>query len=1460
MYTKSDTLTSLNNKRRPQRTDKYPFATQWLDSCYQETLLPDKPWEKVRDKITVQFAEKLKRQQDYPERFEMILNLVGTEFKKTYFPDVEYKPFLLEPPNMHKEQRDKLKAEASAWLSSQVYKAAKEVDCSRVLPGMEPAENVCPEMLVFLQNTYNTFQTGLDRQLLQLEQNVLRSKDEEEQEKSKKEKERRNIERVEVRAYGTDGLSSTTSSATIRKRLSTAGFDVKIGKMPGEAPTFTTPQTEAVGESVKAVLMRDPRRFIDIARRLHGRQLPMSLRAYMWLDILFKTDRERLPESNVERAVRERFGRAVSKGVVELQVKRATTSTINGLIEKAVKEVYNQTLSMQGYNNQYHVKDTCRALNVLYTYDRSYEPYLIHWLFPLQVAFKEQSDAGEHVYELAMYLNLLNEHCFPSWPQIFAMAERTMETLEVVDEELYTHLKIVAQKDIAFNPKEFMVYLLHVEKEQASSSDTERKRKVTEAMNSGLLADPVVFLRKWIGEGFVSILDTGAVMFIWDQCFLQMWQGPAMEHMCLILLLLLRHKFMAVTDYKSMKEVFFNAPCKLYTADIQRAWVFVERGGDPADVPYMSRQRPVTPPPSPPPTPEHVHEPDVLPPIHLKNIKIKLHLTEQSKTKNPWLSQLDPGRLKVLCSVYYGSVKLTSKLSRTAANLATSEQKPDGGSILNLNLDEECYDFEDIDIGRYDAERELGAYPYAVLRVDYILFTDIQRENSSSPSARQPVNLGWAKVPLFRKQGVLSQPENQPQNQPDATRELENGNTKGSKKNVAPKKATGKQAKKDKAKQTKEDDKEPVAPESVKEETAEPKKDDSELPWVASIGEKVYSLYPGTLTDITGRVSPPAAEPSDDDMIATGSEINVLVFEPHVDAEDKKETPTPEPKPEPEPEPETVRDDSTPISEHWVKFDEEAAKDDVKGVDVNQTFDIYIDYARFLPDNASICKVTGRLLRTGEVENIPDLAAYPEIQSSPRNPIFHYCFTVNQLKKKMDPNALLLLRLYTVQSDTSELVVIGSCLLSLYDSESKLRVGGYQLPLHPAMPDLKKGMEAIVETDLDSSTRIPAVSLCFRVLPSGAGFVSAPVYSNGYYRSEKCKPTKSEWRIFEAFTTDTDHPDDFIQMTKKLKSKEKDDSETNANTTNAYLKRRLDQKRHLPLLTPAHHIYISHCVKYRCRIGLKIHIKQAFGLQETEHAYIYAEIIQKPKADAAAKQLNVRTSKATIKSSPEDHRIVVSKLDPTSSMKSPKYQDEPVTIHPNFDERAYLLVKVFLVNGVYKPWRDNSLQGSVHPRKGAGQLSLDKDVAKCWAAVPLFDWEATASGEHVVPLFKGDMPATVKEQLQSQAVDYVLAHTTWTRENKFDSSGLLIQLKDCHFIENECPYDENKRFFGLLDAVGDRTKYVQTLNDQSGKKVSDVLSQMIKSKDAAVLKKEREFMDKAMIEALDALLKAETAS
>ena len=59
----------------------------------------------------------------------------------------------------------------------------------------------------------------------------------------------------------------------------------------------------------------------------------------------------------------------------------------------------------------------------------------------------------EHVYELAMYLDLLNRNCFPSWPQIFGVSERVMKRLVEINPELEAHMVNVANINPRVNEK-----------------------------------------------------------------------------------------------------------------------------------------------------------------------------------------------------------------------------------------------------------------------------------------------------------------------------------------------------------------------------------------------------------------------------------------------------------------------------------------------------------------------------------------------------------------------------------------------------------------------------------------------------------------------------------------------------------------------------------------------------------------------------------------------------------------------------------------------------------------------------------------------------------------------------------------------------------------------------------------------------------------------------------------------
>ncbi|XP_062887162.1 uncharacterized protein LOC134336705 [Mobula hypostoma] len=95
---------------------------------------------------------------------------------------------------------------------------------------------------------------------------------------------------------------------------------------------------------------------------------------------------------DVEKSLREKFGWVLQRRVAELKLRSATQSPISGLVENAVVEKFEKTPCMQPFaTNERMLLEASKALNVLYVYDGTFQPYLIYWLFPLQVAFKHSS-------------------------------------------------------------------------------------------------------------------------------------------------------------------------------------------------------------------------------------------------------------------------------------------------------------------------------------------------------------------------------------------------------------------------------------------------------------------------------------------------------------------------------------------------------------------------------------------------------------------------------------------------------------------------------------------------------------------------------------------------------------------------------------------------------------------------------------------------------------------------------------------------------------------------------------------------------------------------------------------------------------------------------------------------------------------------------------------------------------
>lgn len=89
-------------------------------------------------------------------------------------------------------------------------------------------------------------------------------------------------------------------------------------------------------------------------------------------------------------------------------------------------------------------------------------------------------------------------------------------------------------------------------------------------------------------------------------------------------------------------------------------------------------------------------------------------------------------------------------------------------------------------------------------------------------------------------------------------------------------------------------------------------------------------------------------------------------------------------------------------------------------------------------------QVTGRILdpfwKKPATLDIPDIEAFPLLNSSARCPKFHSQFYVDLPATGITGEAMLLLRIYTLDVNTGELIVVGNSIVRLFNENGNNEV------------------------------------------------------------------------------------------------------------------------------------------------------------------------------------------------------------------------------------------------------------------------------------------------------------------------------------------------------------------------------------------------------------------------------------
>ena len=89
---------------------------------------------------------------------------------------------------------------------------------------------------------------------------------------------------------------------------------------------------------------------------------------------------------------------------------------------------------------------------------------------------------------------------------------------------------------------------------------------------------------------FSGVLHKNALLYVWDQLFMSLWSSYDFEIITKALLYLLKTKFLLAHDYEDMRRVFLEEPSKLYTSDIQSAYMHLSSGRKESEIPFLNKR------------------------------------------------------------------------------------------------------------------------------------------------------------------------------------------------------------------------------------------------------------------------------------------------------------------------------------------------------------------------------------------------------------------------------------------------------------------------------------------------------------------------------------------------------------------------------------------------------------------------------------------------------------------------------------------------------------------------------------------------------------------------------------------------------------------------------------------------------------------------------------------------------
>ena len=436
--------------------------------------------------------------------------------------------------------------------------------------------------------------------------------------------------------------------------------------------------------------------------------------------------------------------------------------------------------------------------------------------------------------------------------------------------------------------------------------------------------------------------------------------------------------------------------------------------------------------------------------------------------------------------------------------------------------------------------------------------------------------------------------------------------------------------------------------------------------------------------------------------------------------------------------------------------------------------DIYIDSARFLPDNCTVSRVVVKLM-TSEYEVIGEVhecLSHPT-EGSNISPVYN--FKIECRRDVFNVTLTALIRIDTVDSVSLDTAGVGYAAIKVFSSQNReqpttakqpntyINTGLFQLPIHGGR--LKKDKE-MTEKCLASVGLpvVPCASILVRIYPAPkapdgllvlsrsdypeADWIRMKVdipppkaYLDGEYDGSQCEPTSPvDITAFEAkaaLPTKTVESACAEAVSAKPKSSRRDVHPRPENATHSELMQWLG-KLLLPVNSVTAVIDYGLCVPYSFVGGMSVSVERLFRMPSTG-LFGSNDILFKVIYSISPPGLLYKDPPLA------EGTQFTNRIKPSSELYSPEYEDGPVIFNPTNIEQALCIVfDVRLLNMEFDKGKSDY---KLKIDSNTGPKSKDK---KYWTLFPCGTetvskggYTHLVSGVYQLPLFEGPVPPDV---------------------------------------------------------------------------------------------------------------------